>query len=368
MKILIIDDDPVIRQVLQVLLESNGYTVRIATDGIEGVQLAADAPDLILCDIGLPRLDGYSVITAIQRLPQCRDVPFIFLTGRAERNEQRRGMTLGADDYITKPFTEKEILEAIEARVRRQRPLRERIERLVNERRHEISAEWAHELLTPLSGVLGGLQLIEEEGDHVSVAELKHLLGVIRSSAERQLRLARKLIRFYDLERIKERGMLPATALCRADLAVASAAARAGAEEKRPNDLRVQCESGDVVVTDTLLIDAVAELVENALRFSSPGQLVFVTGRGAGPMYRIEILDAGPGLTSAQRASVGAFTQFDRNRLEQQGLGLGLAIASATASIANGQLRLEDGPQGRGLKAVLELPMPCPGPEQNAGR
>lgn len=77
------------------------------------MQLAAQHPDLILCDVGLPGLDGFQVITAIQQLPAGTEIPFILLTARAERESQRRGMALGTDDYITKPFTEREIIAAI---------------------------------------------------------------------------------------------------------------------------------------------------------------------------------------------------------------------------------------------------------------
>jgi CheY-like chemotaxis protein len=83
MKILIIEDEPAIRETLQDLLEINGHTVVAAPDGRRGVELARDCPELILCDIGLPGLDGYQVIAEVQKLPQSRDIPFIFLTARA---------------------------------------------------------------------------------------------------------------------------------------------------------------------------------------------------------------------------------------------------------------------------------------------
>ncbi len=167
MKILIIEDEPAIRETLRDLLEFNGHIVTAAEDGLRGVELARECPDLILCDVGLPELDGYEVITEVRKQPQGRDIPFIFLTARAERQDQRRGMALGADDYITKPFTERDIVDAIAARIHRQQPLRERIEQLLEERRTLIGANWSHELMTPLNGVLGGLELIEEEAEKI---------------------------------------------------------------------------------------------------------------------------------------------------------------------------------------------------------
>ena len=139
MKILIIEDEPAIQQTLKDLLEINGHTVIAASDGIEGVKMTSQKPDLILCDVGLPGMDGYEVIKAVRQQPESRDLPFIFLTARADRADQRQGMALGADDYVTKPFTERDLLDAIAARIDRQRPLRERVEELVEQRHRELS-------------------------------------------------------------------------------------------------------------------------------------------------------------------------------------------------------------------------------------
>ncbi len=356
MKILIIEDEPGIRQTLQDMLEINGHSVMAAADGVAGVQLAAQSPDLILCDIAMPGMDGYEVIAAIQQLPASREVPFIFLTARADRDDQRRGMALGADDYITKPFSEREILEAIAARVLRQQPIRERIEHLLNDHRLAVSANWSHELLTPLVGVLGGLEMIEEEADRIQPGELRDLLRLIRGGAERQQTLSRKLILHYELERLK--GVTPRTNLfyCDAPAAITAGAARAAEEEQRYPDLTVQCAPGAVPVSESHLLATIAELVGNAFRFSKPGQGVAVTGNAHPQGYRIEIIDQGPGLTPEQCAQIGPFVQFGRERREQQGLGLGLAIARSVAEIAGGRLILQPGPAGRGLHVTLDLP------------
>jgi len=356
MKILVIEDEEDIREVLRQMLEMNGHSVLAAASGEEGLELADKQPDLILCDIGLPGMDGYQVVTAIRQRPEGADMPFIFLTARATRDDQRRGMKLGADDYITKPFTERDVMDAIEARIRRQRPLRERIENLLQERRREMSAEWSHELLTPLTAVMGGLDLIEAEGGGVSPAELKGLLGLIRSGAERQQRLSNKLIRFFELERIRAGTRPQPPWECAADGAIAAASARVAGQEGRREDLRLQCEPGRVALSTDVLADAVAELVENALRFSTKGTPVDVSGRRTGGAYRIEVSDCGEGMTAEQMKSVGPFTQFGRQHREQQGLGIGLAIARAVAEIGGGRLELMPGPGGRGLTAVLDLP------------
>jgi len=117
--ILLIEDEPQLRANTADLLELSGYAVRTAESGREGVQLAlADRPDLVLCDVMMPGMDGYGVLQIFHHYPDLMHVPFIFLTAKAERADLRKGMELGADDYLTKPFGEAELLGAIETRLR----------------------------------------------------------------------------------------------------------------------------------------------------------------------------------------------------------------------------------------------------------
>lgn len=355
MKILIIEDEEAIRETLQDLLEINGHSVIAAPDGLSGVERAKEKPELILCDIGLPGLNGYQVLTAIQQLPECRDIPFIFLTAWADRQDQRKGMALGADDYITKPFTQKDILDAIAARVQRQRPLRERLEELMKQQKREVGANWSHELLTPLTGLLGGLEILEAEADSIQPGELKELLALIRAGAERQEQISRQLILHFELERLLANPAAHAGA-CSAQVAE-KAAQRAAGVARRTADLTVLMEHAHLPLAEPHLAAALDAVVGNACRFSAPGQPVTVAGRRQDGRYRIEIIDNGPGMTSEQCAAIGPFVQFDRAKREQQGLGLGLAIAQKVARLAGGRFHVEPGPNGRGVRAVFDLPL-----------
>lgn len=116
--ILLIEDNPEIRDNMAEILELADYKVLMAADGKAGVSTALlQKPDLIVCDVTMPELDGYGVINLLQKHDDTRYIPFIFLTARAERDEIRKGMDLGADDYITKPFSGTELLNAIDRRL-----------------------------------------------------------------------------------------------------------------------------------------------------------------------------------------------------------------------------------------------------------
>jgi CheY-like chemotaxis protein len=124
-KILIVEDNPDVRENLAEILLLSGYTAITAENGKMGVEKAqSENPDLILCDIMMPELDGYGVLHILSRQQQTADIPFIFLTAKAEKEDFRRGMSLGADDYIVKPFDDVALLQTIEARLQKSDRLR----------------------------------------------------------------------------------------------------------------------------------------------------------------------------------------------------------------------------------------------------
>ena len=119
-KILLIEDNPDVRENTFEILELAGYEVKTAANGKIGVDLAQkERPDLIVCDIMMPELDGYGVLHILSKKSETANIPFIFLTAKTEKADIRKGMNLGADDYLTKPFDDTDLLNAIEARLRK---------------------------------------------------------------------------------------------------------------------------------------------------------------------------------------------------------------------------------------------------------
>jgi CRP-like cAMP-binding protein len=119
-KLLVIEDNPDVRENIQEILELAGYDVAVAENGKVGVKRANEVnPDLIICDIMMPELDGYGVLNILTKNPTTAAIPFIFLTAKSEKDDFRKGMSLGADDYITKPFDETDLLNTIEKRIKK---------------------------------------------------------------------------------------------------------------------------------------------------------------------------------------------------------------------------------------------------------
>lgn len=120
-RILVIEDEPEMRRNLQTILRLEDFVVSVAENGLSGIEKAkAEKPDLVLCDVMMPDVDGLAVLQAMREDPGCLTIPFIFLTAKGEKSDIRGGMNLGADDYLTKPVTREELLAAITARLQRQ--------------------------------------------------------------------------------------------------------------------------------------------------------------------------------------------------------------------------------------------------------
>jgi CRP-like cAMP-binding protein/CheY-like chemotaxis protein len=153
-KILVIEDNHEIRENIVEILELAAYEVIIAKNGKEGVERATlDLPDLILCDIMMPELDGYGVLFLLNKNQETTTIPFVFITSKSERLDMRKGMEMGADDYLTKPFGRLELLNAIETRLKK-KDLQHNL--------HSKSLEKLDHLISKNEGLTALKKIIEE--------------------------------------------------------------------------------------------------------------------------------------------------------------------------------------------------------------
>jgi len=147
-KILIIEDDEQIRENVAEILALSGYLAITANNGKVGIEMSLhELPDLILCDVTMPDLDGYGTLAILCKHPKTAGIPFIYLTAKAEKEDFRKGMSLGADDYITKPFDDATLLATIEARLRKHEMLKNAADPLSGSLDHFINEARATEAL-----------------------------------------------------------------------------------------------------------------------------------------------------------------------------------------------------------------------------
>lgn len=150
-KILLIEDDELVRENVLELLDAEGFETYAAENGHVGTMVAQQkAPDLILCDVMMPELDGYGVLENVRQNPQTMTIPFIFLTAKAAKGDFRMGMEKGADDYLTKPFTRAELLGAVNTQLQKQAAIAARYNRQIKQAREELDYLIRHDSLTGL--------------------------------------------------------------------------------------------------------------------------------------------------------------------------------------------------------------------------
>ncbi|MCB0005316.1 MAG: response regulator [Anaerolineales bacterium] len=359
-KILVIEDDPHIRESIVDTLEYIDYEIAEAKNGVEGVAVANSfMPDLILCDVMMPEKDGYGVLLELSEDPVTSDIPFIFLTAKASREDIRKGMTLGADDYLTKPFTSQELIQAIQARLERvKRMTRPQVAEL-DSLRDYINLTLPHELRTPLTGISGYLHILQSGHRTMTEEQMDELLSHMQRATGRMTTLIENFIAYSqarlihgDMEvrkKLQEHSYL-------SDIVglIEQEAHEEAYYAERLADLQLDLEDATVLFYFEHMQKVLSSLLNNAFKFSPPDSPITIRSRVDGEEYVIEIIDRGRGMTAEQIASIGQNRQFERAHYEQQGTGLGLAISRLIVEIYDGTLSVESQPNVQ-TRVVLRL-------------
>ena len=362
-KILVIEDETPVRENIIELLTAEGYEAIGARDGEDGVRLVwEELPDLIICDILMPKLDGYGVLAKISHEPQLANIPFIYLTARIGRDDMRSGMGMGADDYIPKPFTRNELLQAITARLGRLQKLEAVAEKKIIDLRNNITYSLPHELMTPLSVVLGYSELLVDQVDRMDRTSIRNIAVDIRQSSKRILHLIQNYLLFAELDILLSNPDRSRPQHFSAQPQDASALIHEIAENVaftngRPEDLVIDAAEGLIMVSEFHFGKIIEEILDNAFKFSPAGSQVTVEGRlvEEGNSYQVSFIDRGRGMTAEQIRSIDGFIQFDRHIYEQQGLGLGLFLVKQLCRVYKGSIKLSSIP---GQETRIEIILP----------
>lgn len=366
-RILVIEDETVLRNEVLRWLKLENYDAAGAGDGVEGLAEALrQPPDLIISDITMPRLDGYGVLLELHANPSTAAIPFVFVTARAAHEDMRTGMDLGADDYITKPFTREEFLKAIETRLgkkviqdeHRQREVdqwqqafeQEREQRLM---KAKLVAMFSHDFRNPLASISSSISLLRHYSDLME--EERRIRHYDRMDAS-----VRQLVQMLD------------------DMLVVSKM-EAGSFDFKPEDMNAQAfiqqiveefqnihrdhisltfrsEFSDTITSDSRLLRQVAaNLISNAIKYSPQGGEVLVQLDHREGLLVLSVRDRGIGIPEEDQKRM--FTAFRRasNVGNIAGTGLGLAIVKQATDLLQGTVNLES-TVGMGTTVTVSLP------------
>lgn len=367
-KILVIEDETILREEMAEWLSLEDYEVFSAADGMAGVSEAFRCqPDLIVCDITMPLLDGYGVLMELRANPAMAATPFIFVTARASHEDMRKGMGLGADDYITKPFTRIELLEAIQTRLEktaRQKKQRqsdveqwqqafehERDQRLL---KSKLVAMFSHDFRNPLSTILYSVNMVRDFADRID--EQRRLKHLNRAEASVLLLIqmlddmlfvsqmdAGKLSFFPEQMNVSEflQAMVDEFQAIHADT----------------HTLSFISHFSDKVMADRSLLRQIASnLISNAVKYSPQGGEVQVSLRCVDNHLELSVKDQGIGIPDTDQPNLFAAFQRASNVHGISGTGLGLTIVKQATDLHGGSVALESA-VGIGTTVIVKIPM-----------
>jgi len=362
--IIVIEDSQELRDDIVEMLTLEGYEAFGAENGLVGVELVKEKkPNLIVCDIMMPELDGYGVLEAIREEHETAMIPLIFLTAKTDRVNVRHGMVLGADDYLTKPFLVTELLDSIRSQLKKRTDLNETVNRRLDELRENIITALPHELRTPLNTIIGFSDMLVMEAQRLKPDQVADWANHINSAAHRLYRLVENYLYYVRMQVAsyseEAKAEFENARLSSVNSHIETQAIKVAAQIKRFDDLILEVESIDELqIAQQDLIKIVDELLDNAFKFSEPKTPItlkcFINDNG---QYEMIFLDEGRGITQEQINHIGAYMQFDRWFYEQQGMGLGLAVVERLIHLYHGEFDIRPR-ETNGTYVSIRLPIP----------
>jgi signal transduction histidine kinase len=351
------DDNADMREYVEQLLRSR-YDVESVADGQEALlAVRREPPDLVLADIMMPRLDGLALLRALRASERTRAIPVILLSARAGEESAIEGMEAGADHYLVKPFSARELLARVSALLDLSRVRREAAEALrENDRRKdEFLAVLAHELRNPLAPIRNAASYLRRIEPGTSV--LKRPVEII----ERQIGIMARLVDdLMDVSRIS-RGTL-ALRPDQVDLVEIVEAAAEGCREDvdaRAHTLRLVLPERPVLMRGDRdrLVQVFGNLISNAAKYTPDRGRIDVEVAAAGDVIEVAVRDNGRGIPGAKlREIFELFAQVDRSFDREGGLGIGLTLARQLVELHGGSIEARSDGQGRGSTFQVQLP------------
>lgn len=371
--LLVVDDTPENLTVLRKCLTDHQYRVAVARNGRVALErVKRIRPDLILLDVLMPGMDGFEVCRQLKQDDMDRSIPVIFMTALATAEDKVKGFEAGAEDYVTKPLNNQEVLARVHTHItlyKVQQQLRtqnaelqsalERERRILEDLRMNLSVTLSHELHTPLTGILGFCEILLDKlpkshdmaeyaaGIYRSGLQLHHLINNVLLYAK--LNILNHLPGEERPVKEEEGVWVKPT--------IEQIAFQKAREVRRQHDLVLDVRDNKLKISPDNLEKILEEVLDNAFKFSLPGTSVRVSTTREEHHCILTISDQGCGMTPEQIAQIEAYTQFDRWQREQQGLGLGNIIASLLTLWEGGKLSIISEP-GQGTTVSIRFPLP----------
>lgn len=361
--VLVVDDTPANLRLLVEMLSRDGYKARLARSGPAALAAAqARIPDLILLDISMPGMDGFSVCEALKNDPRTQEVPVIFISALSDTLDKVRAFGAGGVDYITKPFQ----WEEVAARVRTHLELKRAREALgasneqlnnVNGHLTRLIAVLAHDLRNPLSGFMNyPAELLDglEAGD-LDTDQLASTLEQMETEARAVYQLLEDLLTWGQTQ-LRQDTFNPESLPLRETVAVTLDTAVPLARRKRLTLGNAVSDDHQVLVDRAMFTAVIRNLVGNAIKFTPAGGIIVVGAEIARPQWmEITVQDTGQGLSAERQARLFAEPYSTPGTAKERGRGIGLVLCREFVERHGGEIRV-DSAEGQGSRFRFTVP------------
>jgi len=360
-RILVVDDDEIIRKLLRRVLERSGFVVDEAASGEGAIErIEANEPDLILLDVVMDGIDGFVTCRRIKQMPGLKEVPIIFVTGRSDTSSIVEGLDAGGCDYVTKPINRHEALARIRNHLKMRvlmRCQREFIDGLkkANMAKNRIIGVASHDLRNPLAAIRGLAEFLLESGPLND--EQKEIAETIQSTSASMLHLVDELLDLSVIESGEERSeAVP----CQIAEVVSSSL---NIYQFTANKKSIKLELDDRGMPEELMLDKTQfrrlmdNLLSNAVKYSPFGSFIRIITEHVDGILTIVIEDEGPGIPEDEMHKL--FTDFGKTSVQPTGdetsTGLGLAICKKIVESHRGKVYAENRKDRVGARFTIEL-------------
>ncbi|MEH2067829.1 MAG: ATP-binding protein [Nostoc sp.] len=356
-RILLVDDNADMRDYVARLLSKQWQVTTVANGVAALAAVCEQPPDMVLTDVMMPEMDGFQLLSALRADPKTKGIPIILLSARAGEEAAIEGLQAGADDYLIKPFSARELLTRVKSHLQM---VRLRQELSFNHFKDEFIATVTHELHAPLVAILGWTRLLHSK--ELDKATVLRALDTIERNAKNQAKLIEDLLDISTIISGKVCLQSQPVKLTKIIEEVINTMS-SNAKEKGINivkTLQATFQQDDTVLGDRdRLQQIVKELLANAIKFTSKGGVVEVRLDTIDSLATIQIRDTGMGISSEFLPDVfDRFTQAEvPSRHTPGGLGLGLAIARQLVELHGGTIEAASDGIGRGATFTVKLPL-----------